>query len=58
MIVARSMLTVMAAAFAVVASAQSFPAKPIHMFVGYSAGGGADALARIVAQKWSTELGQ
>ena len=38
--------------------AQSFPAKPIRMLVGYSAGGGADALARLVAQKMSDTLGQ
>ncbi len=58
MIIARWILAVIAAALALTATAQGFPAKPIHMFVGYSAGGGADALARIVAQKWSAELGQ
>ncbi len=58
MIIARLLLAVMAASFAATTYAQSFPAKPIHMFVGYSAGGGADALARIVAAKWSAELGQ
>jgi len=45
-------------AFAVAAQAQSFPAKPIRMYVGYSAGGGADALARLVASKMSDALGQ
>src|SRR5262245_27345718 len=45
----------------VVASAahsQTYPAKPIRMIVGYSAGGGADALARLVAAKLSDSLGQ
>ncbi len=42
------------------ASAQpaSFPNKPIRIIVGYSAGGGNDIIARIVAQKWGEHLGQ
>jgi tripartite-type tricarboxylate transporter receptor subunit TctC len=58
MIIAKLLLTAMAAVLAAPAFAQTFPAKPIHMLVGYSAGGGADALARIVAAKMSSELGQ
>jgi len=52
---------ILGAAFAVPATwaaAQGFPAKPMRMLVGYSAGGGADALARIVAAKMGSELGQ
>ena len=45
-------------AFAVAVQAQSFPAKPIRMLVGYSAGGGADALARLVGSRMSEALGQ
>jgi tripartite-type tricarboxylate transporter receptor subunit TctC len=37
---------------------QAYPTKPIRMIVGYTAGGGADALARLVAGKMSGELGQ
>jgi tripartite-type tricarboxylate transporter receptor subunit TctC len=58
MAIARLLLAAAAAASAAAAFAQAFPAKPIHMLVGYSAGGGADALARIVAAKMSGELGQ
>ena len=57
MIIAR-LLLVVAASFAAAAHAQSFPAKPIRMLVGYSAGGGADALARIVGAKMSADIGQ
>jgi tripartite-type tricarboxylate transporter receptor subunit TctC len=40
-----------------VASAQSFPTKPVHIFVPYAAGGGVDILARtlgdVVSRQWS-----
>jgi tripartite-type tricarboxylate transporter receptor subunit TctC len=50
-------------AFAIVwfcaeAAAQSYPTKPIRMVVPYSAGGGADNAARVVAQELSKSLGQ
>src|SRR3979490_3207861 len=39
-----------------VASAQSFPSKPVHIFVPYAAGGGVDILARhpgeVVSRQW------
>jgi tripartite-type tricarboxylate transporter receptor subunit TctC len=39
------------------ASAQSFPTKPVHIFVPYAAGGGVDILARtlgdVVSRQWS-----
>jgi tripartite-type tricarboxylate transporter receptor subunit TctC len=40
------------------AISQAYPAKPVRMLVGYSAGGGADALARQVAARMSDQLGQ
>ena len=38
--------------------AQSYPASPIRLVVGFSAGGGIDVPARVVAQKLSESLGQ
>jgi tripartite-type tricarboxylate transporter receptor subunit TctC len=40
-------------AFAVAAVAQSgkYPERPVKMLVGFSAGGGTDVAARILAQK-------
>jgi len=38
--------------------ASTFPSKPIHIVVGFSAGGGNDIVARIVGQKLSESLGQ
>jgi tripartite-type tricarboxylate transporter receptor subunit TctC len=40
------------------ASAQSWPNKPIRMIVPFSAGGGTDFIARLMAQHLSTRLGQ
>ena len=38
--------------------AQTFPNKPIRLIVGYAAGGGADALARLTATQLTESLGQ
>jgi tripartite-type tricarboxylate transporter receptor subunit TctC len=40
------------------AYAQAYPNKPIRLLVGYSAGGGVDAMARLLAPRLSTLLGQ
>jgi tripartite-type tricarboxylate transporter receptor subunit TctC len=40
------------------AAAQTYPAKPVRMVVGFVAGGPTDALARIVAQRLSGTLGE
>jgi tripartite-type tricarboxylate transporter receptor subunit TctC len=40
------------------ASAQTYPTKPITLVVPFPAGGGNDALARLVAEKMSRALGQ
>lgn len=37
---------------------ESFPSKPIHIIVGFAAGGGNDIIARVVAPKMSEGLGQ
>jgi tripartite-type tricarboxylate transporter receptor subunit TctC len=40
------------------AVAQNYPDRPIHMIVAYSAGGTGDVVARILADKLGTVLGQ
>ena len=39
-------------------AATSYPERPIRLLVGYSAGGGLDAMARLLAPRLSTQLGQ
>jgi Tripartite tricarboxylate transporter family receptor len=41
-----------------VARAQTYPARPIRLIVGYAAGGTADLFARIMAQSLTERLGQ
>jgi len=41
-----------------VAAAQAYPVKPVHMVVGFVAGGGADIVARQIAQRLPEQLGQ
>lgn len=38
--------------------AQAFPNKPLRIFVGYSAGGGVDAMARLLATGLQAQFGQ
>ena len=38
--------------------AQEFPAKPIHIYVGFAPGGGTDIMTRIVAPRMGERLGQ
>jgi tripartite-type tricarboxylate transporter receptor subunit TctC len=45
-------------AVAMGAHAQSYPARPIKLVVGFEAGGNTDTVARIVAQKLAERLGQ
>ena len=42
----------------VTGAGQNYPAKPIRMIVGYTAGGPTDVTARLVAQKLTEHLGQ
>jgi tripartite-type tricarboxylate transporter receptor subunit TctC len=51
-------VTVGLAALSTAAGAQEYPAKPIHLIVGFSAGGGNDIIARVFGQKLSESLGQ
>src|SRR3954468_13633289 len=41
-----------------VANAQTWPAKPVKIMVGASAGGGTDIIARMLAEKYQAALGQ
>jgi tripartite-type tricarboxylate transporter receptor subunit TctC len=48
-----------AVVFALPAQAQdNFPSKPIHIIVGFAAGGGNDIIVRVLAPKMSEGLGQ
>ena len=52
------LLTAALAAAPLAATAADYPTKPITIVVGYSAGGGVDAMARILAEKLPAVLGQ
>lgn len=54
----QAMLGALAAAAGASAGAQGFPSKPIRIFVGYSAGGAVDIIARGLAQHLQAALGQ
>ena len=41
-----------------IAQAQVWPSRPVRLVVGFPAGGGADAAARIVANRLSVVWGQ
>lgn len=53
----QTLLVCAAATLGAVASAQSYPSKPVKILVGYSPGGGADAMARVYAAKLQEVLG-
>ena len=55
---ARFALLVLIAAFAGPAHAESYPVRPVTIVVPFSAGGGSDLLARLVAQKLEQKLGK
>ena len=41
-----------------IAGAQAYPTRPVHLFVGFTAGGGTDMVARIMAERLSQHFGQ
>jgi len=54
----RALLSALALAAGAGVRAQGFPAKPIHVIVGYSAGGAVDIIARAIGQHLQSGLGQ
>jgi tripartite-type tricarboxylate transporter receptor subunit TctC len=54
----RTLLVCALAAAAPLAGAQTYPNKPIRVLVGYAAGGGVDAMARMLASRLPPVLGQ
>ena len=54
----RALLAAGLALAAPLAFAQAYPNKPDRLLVGYNAGGGVDAMARMLAQRLSGVLGQ
>ncbi|MEJ8840187.1 tripartite tricarboxylate transporter substrate-binding protein [Ramlibacter sp. AN1133] len=54
----RALLALALSLAAPLAGAQAFPNRPIKLMVGYAAGGGVDAMARLLAQRLPQLLGQ
>ncbi len=58
MIRRRSFCAALALAPFTPAFGQAFPARAVHMLVGFAPGGGADVVARVIAPPLALELGQ
>ncbi|MBM3555741.1 MAG: tripartite tricarboxylate transporter substrate binding protein [Alphaproteobacteria bacterium] len=56
--ISRLLLAAFVALVPVLASAQTYPAKPIKLVVGFAAGGATDIFARLIAKPMSETLGQ
>src|SRR5882757_4891980 len=59
-LIRRRFLQLIGAAIAAprLAWSQSYPSRPVHMVVGFAAGGGADIMARLIGQSLAERLGQ
>jgi tripartite-type tricarboxylate transporter receptor subunit TctC len=55
---ARLAAAAFSALFATAALAQSYPDRPVHLLVPFPPGGGANFVARVLAQLLSARLGQ
>jgi tripartite-type tricarboxylate transporter receptor subunit TctC len=54
----RSVLAAVLAMLAAAAAAQTYPAKPVRILVGFAPGGGTDIMARVVAAKLGESMKQ
>ena len=54
----RTVLTSLVAGALPLANAQTWPNKPIQLVHGFGAGGNADVIARLVAQKLQDQIGK
>ena len=54
----RTVLTTLVAAAVPAAQAQAWPSRPIQLVHGFGAGGNADVIARLVAQKLQDQIGK
>ena len=51
------LLALISSALLSIGTALAQPAKPIHLLVGFPAGGGTDSIARTLAERLKDELG-
>jgi len=56
-VVIRGLIALLALAFAVPASAQQYPNKPVKILIPFAAGGVTDIAGRLIAQRLSEKLG-
>ena len=54
----QTLAALLGAGMAAKTRAQTWPSKPLHLLVGYSAGGAVDIIARAIAQPLQAALGQ